>query len=524
MALAYPNMDIRRVLELGGTKWNVESMFPNLLGTGGYCLKQGTQIYVADGSTKPIEKITIEDKVIGSDGKLHSIIKVFSRKYDTDLIKIKMDGAPPLFLTPEHPIMISHRNNRNYFRDKNNYPLKTNLSNPKWIKVEDACIGDFLLMPKPNVELSEISEDIAILCGFYLTEGCCDGRKGRAKHRVSFGFHDNEIEHREKITEIIELMGFRTTTNKNSKHGTVLRCSSKSITQLLISLCGERAHLKKADSSLMWSNQQEKLLKTLWDGDGSWKGKRPTYASVSRALANQVRLLLLSQNIASTMRIEKSRIDKNMVNHKESYYVRMALGKLHPRVFIKDEFLHFPIRKIENQPYSGVVYNLEVEGTNDYLTESGIVHNCIPLAPKYILEGAEEPRELTLIKEAVEIDDAIVNIFRILGAYKVGCLGLSYMGNIKVHILSPLVRLLRVLGAGSVKVNDPLYTDDEITAITGCESFKYPDNLDEFEVILLLAAHDEYRDTSELIQKTKDCEFVFDNTGLWKDVKFRCPY
>jgi len=149
---------------------------------------------------------------------------------------------------------------------------------------------------------------------------------------------------------------------------------------------------------------------------------------------------------------------------------------------------------------------------------------CIPLAPKYILEGAEEPRELTLIKEAVETDDAIVNIFRILGAYKVGCLGLSYMGNIKVHVLSPLVRLLGVLGAGSVKVNDPLYTDDEITAITGCESFKYPDNLDEFEVVLLLASHDEYKDTSELVQKTKDCEFVFDNTGLWKDVKFRCPY
>jgi len=170
----------------------------------------------------------------------------------------------------------------------------------------------------------------------------------------------------------------------------------------------------------------------------------------------------------------------------------------------------------------GTKWNVEstfpnVTGTGGY---------CVPLAPKYVLEGAENPHELTLIKEAMETDDSMVNIFNELHNYKIGCLGLAYMGNIKVHVLSPLIRLLKILNVCSIKVNDPLYTDEEITEITGCEVFKFPSDLDKFEVVLLLAAHDEYRDVdfSQLVHKTENCEFIFDNTGLWKDIKFRCPY
>jgi len=151
---------------------------------------------------------------------------------------------------------------------------------------------------------------------------------------------------------------------------------------------------------------------------------------------------------------------------------------------------------------------------------------CIPLSSQYVLEGAESPGDLTLIMEAITTDNTVIDIFSELQDYKIGCLGLSYMGNIKVHVLSPLMRLLNVLDKCSIKVSDPLYTDEEITSITGCDSFKFPDNLDEFEVILLLAGHDEYRDVdvSQLVQKTENCEFIFDNTGLWRDIKFKCPY
>jgi len=151
---------------------------------------------------------------------------------------------------------------------------------------------------------------------------------------------------------------------------------------------------------------------------------------------------------------------------------------------------------------------------------------CVPLAPKYVLEGAEKPEELTLIKEAMKTDDDIVKIFSGLVTHKVGCLGLSYMGNIKVHVLSSVIRLLKIFDAESIRINDPLYSEDEINEITGCKTFKFPKELDEFDVILLLSAHNEYKeiDESVLTHKTRNCKFVFDNTGLWKNVRFECPY
>lgn len=170
----------------------------------------------------------------------------------------------------------------------------------------------------------------------------------------------------------------------------------------------------------------------------------------------------------------------------------------------------------------GTKWNIEevypnVFGTSGY---------CLPLAPRYILEGAEHPAALTLIKNAIKRDDSMVELFSFLEGNKIGCLGLAYMGNIKVHVLSSLIRLLKILNPHSIKVNDPLYSVEEIEYIVGCSTFEFPVDLDEFDVILLLAEHDKYKNVNkqDLLQKTKNCKFIFDNTGLWKDIKFKCPY
>jgi len=172
---------------------------------------------------------------------------------------------------------------------------------------------------------------------------------------------------------------------------------------------------------------------------------------------------------------------------------------------------------------AGTKWNVE----SIYPNMMGTGGYCVPLSSKYILEGTKNSDNLTIIRDTVIRDDEIVEIFEILNKYdSIGCLGLSYIGNIKVHVLSSLMRLLRVIDHNKIYVNDPLYTEKEITNITGCQSFKFPDNLDRFEVILLLAAHDKYKDVddSQLVQKTENCRFIFDNTGLWKHIKFKCPY
>ena len=77
-----------------------------------------------------------------------------------------------------------------------------------------------------------------------------------------------------------------------------------------------------------------------------------------------------------------------------------------------------------------------------------------------------------------------------------------------------------------IKVHDPLYTTKELKKITGCKTFKFPDDLDKFEVVILTAGHDYYSqcDKKKLIEKTKNCRYVLDNTGIWEGIKFKCPY
>ena len=112
------------------------------------------------------------------------------------------------------------------------------------------------------------------------------------------------------------------------------------------------------------------------------------------------------------------------------------------------------------------------------------------------------------------------------GFSKVGILGLSYKGDLKVHILSPALRIskrLMELGA-KVKVNDPYYTGDEIKKITGAENFQFPAGLSEFDCILIVAGHRSYRaiSESELKQHLTNCRLVIDNLEeTWKEFDWK---
>lgn len=151
---------------------------------------------------------------------------------------------------------------------------------------------------------------------------------------------------------------------------------------------------------------------------------------------------------------------------------------------------------------------------------------CIPLSSKYVLEGAKEPDRLTILKDTVVADEAlpvlIADRIADAGFAKVGILGLSYKGDLKVHILSPTLRISRRLieRGVAVKVNDPYYDVDEIKKITGTGSFQFPAELVEFDCILIVAGHRRYKAISQEQLKTnlKNCRMVIDNLEeAWKD-------
>jgi nucleotide sugar dehydrogenase len=144
---------------------------------------------------------------------------------------------------------------------------------------------------------------------------------------------------------------------------------------------------------------------------------------------------------------------------------------------------------------------------------------CIPVSSKYVLEGAEEPEYLTILKETLSTDNSLPAILadRVAdqGFKNVGILGLSYKGDLKVHVLSPTLRIVRRLKERGVevKVNDPYYSDAEIQQLAGVPSFPFPNGLAEFDCVLIVAGHRLYRAIPEkqLKEFLSNCQMIIDN-------------
>lgn len=67
LSLAYPHVNIREVLQLVGTKWNVGTFQPSF-GTGGYCIPLSSR-YVLEGAERP-EHLSILAETVKTDGAM----------------------------------------------------------------------------------------------------------------------------------------------------------------------------------------------------------------------------------------------------------------------------------------------------------------------------------------------------------------------------------------------------------------------------------------------------------------------
>jgi nucleotide sugar dehydrogenase len=155
---------------------------------------------------------------------------------------------------------------------------------------------------------------------------------------------------------------------------------------------------------------------------------------------------------------------------------------------------------------------------------------CIPLASQYVMAGADNPEYLSILERTIETDSRLPFIVaesivkRGLG--KVGILGLSYKGDLKIHTLSPTVRIAKLLQEEgvSVKVNDPYYTSHEVQDILGIEAFEFPEGMGEFDAILVVAGHRRYRAVpdSAILNNLTNCRLVLDNVEeTWKDLNLK---
>lgn len=398
------------------------------------CFAPGTSVIVDDMFCKNIEDIKTGDLVISHTGNINTVANVMSRKYNGELIKIKSSGDyREYLLTPEHPVYAvkmvkcGNRGKEYYGRCSvgcnhkccHKYYKKYK---PEWIRAEELTRYDSIVFPinllKKDVESIKVSDyinrkcfkfgnkiyshryakkkcdagkgygiysindeikidrDFYILLGYYLAEGS-NGGGG-----VQFAFNVKEYAYIQDVCRIIKkIFGIECRVVSSYKdHCSRVIIGSKLLLEFFENICGKGARNKGIYyKDFLYDNRSDGILDGFLRGDGHWRKNRVIGTTVSEKLVNQLNILARSFGMESSISRNEQKeglilgreVKKNPFCYKINIPYKHSNGMV-----LSNNDIYIAIKSINNVPYKGKVYNLEVEKDNSYVLPIGSVHNC----------------------------------------------------------------------------------------------------------------------------------------------------
>jgi len=381
------------------------------------CTAPDTLVCINDKIT-PIMNASVGMKILGHDGKYHRIEKVMARPFKGKMYRIVAHNLGPTVVTSDHHVLAL----------KTSHLLRKYRSRMKgirdWYSADELEKGDILLYPVSNetIDTEKIQLDIAKpkydfrsktlpdeivvddyflrLVGYYLSEGYA--RTQRSKGILGFVFGSNEKRYIDDTIQCVKhTFGLERASVKRAHNSADIKFYSARLARFFSREFGEGATHKHVPHWMMLlpSQKQEALLCGLWRGDGYINNQVAKFVTISKQLAFQVRNLLLRQEIITSF-LERP---ENGI-HKRSYsiYVKddKSLEKLagivgvelaipkklknHHKAWFENGYFHVPVWRTEPFVYDGLVYNLEVEDSHSYASNSIALHNCGDLMTIYI--------------------------------------------------------------------------------------------------------------------------------------------
>ena len=226
----------------------------------------------------------------------------------------------------------------------------------------------------------QLSDEELFILGLYVAEGCLDLEAYSTG--FYFGVHEKELAKRlcQSISKRFNLEAkpfIRLDPRPGYPPELVVRVSSKEVVQFIKEYVnGDRAYNKQFVSKILFLDpkKQLKLINAMVLGDGhKYEDGMIDYATSSQKLAFQVVYMLLRNKIIPSLRSTSAAVwGKHKVYHVRWYENK----KTSYHGFFDSEGVWLMIRKLEKTTYKGELYNMEVQGTENYVTEVGLVHNC----------------------------------------------------------------------------------------------------------------------------------------------------
>lgn len=213
------------------------------------CFVPGVRVGMADGTTKPIEEISIGDKVITHAGRVKKVIQTFKNWYDGSIYHWKLDkhSGESFGITGNHPVMAISKSLVKYGGKTYHQRERIN-GNPDWTLAEHIRPGDYVERRRshnlnedvrvidvlaelgdgfvernglvfsvyyqkeggqPRIDglarglsrFIEVDNDFLDLVGYYAAEGCADRKNG-----VRFSVHTEEMKFGDIGGEIFRIL------------------------------------------------------------------------------------------------------------------------------------------------------------------------------------------------------------------------------------------------------------------------------------------------------------------------------
>ena len=263
----------------------------------------------------------------------------------------------------------------------------------------------------PIPAIIRVDSHFARLVGYFLSEGCRYDDKVANTSRLIWTFRKEEVDYIDDVCSILSQIGIRYSKRENSPNTVQVRVSSAILGFVFreVLRCGKDSYSMQIPALFYRVNRTLlfELLKGIIRGDGSLRSDSSNsisirYATTSRLLFQQVLLLLHSMGYVASSRstwTQKSTVPIYELEVYDMGQVRSLANMFFPRLRSKAEtrleeykfpksarsrfkrhenFASVKVKKVEEVNGEFPVYNLEVDGTHNYVTTGGIItHNCI---------------------------------------------------------------------------------------------------------------------------------------------------
>lgn len=356
------------------------------------CLTEGTKIVTPNG-LKNIEEIKEGDEIISGDGKPHKVLKATVNKPTSPVVRVKPYQLPAMELTADHLVKVYPYE---YVKTTKPNSHKTIISEKEqWVEAGKLKDGLYkMIYPFSQEESGGISEDLARFLGYFMAEGNFYHKNPSGEYmKMTLCFNQDE----DYIVNDIERIIGDNFKNRYGKRAVVKRFkkidkrsgykymrvnvysqeATKFFRKLIIG--GNARNKKFTNEVLQWPKSlQRVLLNAMIEGDG-WKGNvRETpivaYDTSSKELSNQVFTLMI--RLGFRPGITEKINNGSFGCGRPSYSIRAYESKNNHKGVIRGNECLVSICKVEKSNYSGLVYDLTIDGLPEILTESGVVHNC----------------------------------------------------------------------------------------------------------------------------------------------------